>query len=402
MELAINELKESNVFLNIVFENITSAIFLVNTDVKVQEFNQTFKALFNKEKEDILDNLCGNVIGCKYVVEEGKDCGATSNCHQCSIREAILKAFTDKSTTFKKTVSRNFYIQQEPVKKHFQFTTKHMHYNSKDIVLIILDDITEIENSKLELQKRNELIEAYHRKIKDELILARNVQQNLIPSHLPNLKEVSLAALYNPLEEIGGDLYDFLPIDEDHFGIFISDISGHGLPAAMITTMVKAIMETSKYLFLDPANLMKYLNNKLIPLSESMYLTAFYGVYNIKNKKLTYIRCGHPYPILIRNETCLEIKESESSILGMFENMNFVNGSIFLQSEDKVFFYTDGLTEATNTAGIDFSENLHPILLHYAKHPIDQLLHHVYEEVIHFKENKEFEDDICMFGMEII
>ncbi|QEK11115.1 SpoIIE family protein phosphatase [Crassaminicella thermophila] len=396
MQLSLKQLKDSNRFLNIIFENITSAVFLINRNMKIQQFNEPFKVLFNKEEDQIIGKLCGNVIECKYTVEEDKLCGRTSNCETCIIRKAVLKAFNEKQPTFKETINRNFYINGKSIEKYFQFTTKYLNYNNEDMALIILDDITEIEKSKLELKKRNEIIEKYNRRIRDELALAKNVQQNLIPRNLPHIEGISLSAIYKPLEEVGGDLYDFIKLDEDTFGIFLSDISGHGVPAAMITTMVKAIMETSKHLFKHPAAFISYLNRKLINISEDMYLTAFYGLYNRKTKKLTYMRCGHPYPILIRNEEYIEIKEGGSTILGVFENINFESKTISLQEGDKLIFYTDGLTDS-----LDDNQSFYHIIMKHSHKPIKECINKLYEEVIRIKEIKNLEDDICILGMEI-
>lgn len=401
MKLSLSELKDSNHFLNIIFENITSAIFLVDKNIEIQQFNEPFKVLFSKKEDQIIGKLCGNVIGCKYTIEEGKNCGTTSNCNECIIRKSILKTFEKKIPTFKKILTRNFYIEEKSIRKYFQFTTKYISYNSKDMVLIIMDDITEIENSKLELKKRNKMIERYNHRVHDELILARNVQQNLIPGKLPEIKNLSLSAIYKPLEEVGGDLYDFIKIDENSLGIFLSDISGHGVPAAMITAMVKAIMETGNHLFNHPAVFINYLNRKLINISENMYLTALYGVYDNKTKKLTYMRCGHPYPILIRNGEYIEIKEGGGTILGMFENINFESHTISLQEGDKLIFYTDGLTEAMDHPQTPFKENLHNIVMKHSHKSIKTCINNIYEDVIDLKESKEFEDDVCILGMEI-
>ncbi|QXM07266.1 SpoIIE family protein phosphatase [Crassaminicella indica] len=401
MKLSVEQLKDSNHFLNIIFENITSAIFLVDKNMKLQQFNEPFSVLFNKKEDKIIGKLCGNIIGCQYSVDENKNCGTTSNCESCIIRNSILKAFHDQTPTFKEILTRNFYINEKSIKKYFQFTTKYINYNGEDMVLVILDDITELENSKLELQKRNEMIEAYHSRIRDELALAKNVQQNLIPNKLPQLEGVSLSAIYKPLEEIGGDLYDFIKINENSLGIFLSDISGHGVPAAMITAMVKAIMETSNYLFQHPAAFINYLNRKLINISENLYLTAFYGLYNNKTKRFTYMRCGHPYPLIIRNGECIELKEGGSTILGVFENINFESKTIALQKGDKLIFYTDGLTETKEYPHTISQKDLHSILLKHSHKKIDSFINHVYEEIINLRKSKTFEDDVCILGMEI-
>ncbi|WP_129599915.1 SpoIIE family protein phosphatase [Anaerophilus nitritogenes] len=400
MKVSLKELKDSNFFLNTIFENITSAIFLVDKNIEVQQFNEPFQTLFNKKEDQILGKLCGNVIGCKYTIEEKKKCGSTSNCDQCLIRKSIIKAFKEKTPTFKNVVHRDFYINNQFIQKYFQFTTKHLTFNEENMVMVILDDITQIEISKKKLRERNKMIESYHKRLKEELSLAKNVQQNLIPKKLPEIEGISLTSIYQPLEEIGGDLYDFIKIDEDNLGIFLSDISGHGVPAAMVTAMVKAIMETGKYLFNHPAVLMSYLNKKLMNIGTTMYLTALYGVYNIKTHQFTYIRCGHPYPILIRNHEYIELNTAGSTVLGVFENINFESETIELKPKDKLIFYTDGLTESIDHDPYHVI-TLKDFILRYKDKDILSLIHNIYEDITQYKKDKDFEDDICILGMEI-
>ncbi|MEJ8552723.1 SpoIIE family protein phosphatase [Tepidibacter sp. Z1-5] len=401
MKLSINKLKESTVFLNNLFENITSAIFLVDKNVRIQEFNDTFKVLFSKPDSEILNGLCGNVIGCIYTVEENEECGNTSNCGTCCVRTAITRAFQDKENTLKQVMNRNFYIKGNSIEKHLQFTTKYMTYNDEDMVLVILDDVTEIENSKLELERNNEIIKKYNDKIKKELSIARNVQQSLIPYKTPIYNGVKLTAVYNPLYEVGGDLYDFINIDDDNVGIFISDISGHGIAAAMITTMVKAIIDSSKELLYTPDKLMKNINNKILNVAENMYLTAFYGVYNNKSKEFTYIRCSHPYPLLISDNKVVEIKESEGMMLGVFDKLEFKSHKIKLKEGDKILFYTDGLMETKNNLGCEFNNRVFEIINSRLDKNINEIIDNINEELILFKEDQEYEDDICILGMQI-
>ena len=393
MKISINELKESNIFLNMLFENITSVIFLVDKNVQIQHFNESFTKVFSKEQKEIIGNLCGNVIGCEYPVLEETDCGKTSYCEICSIRKAIINAFK-KEDTFKKVVVRNFEINGEFVKKYFYFTTKAISFNAEEMVMLIFDDITDIESNKLELQEYNE-------KIKRDLALARNVQLNLIPCEVPTHENLDLVAIYNPLDEIGGDLYDIKKIDKDNIGIFICDISGHGVAAAMVTAMVKAIMESSKKLLLSPEKLMDNLNKKLINISDNMFLTAFYGVYNTVNRSLTYVRCAHPYPLIIREGDYVEISEGSGTILGMFDNLSFMSETIFLKEKDKLLLYTDGVTESKNHEGIDFSQSFENIVKTNANKDIKGLIDLIYDEAKVFIGNKTFNDDICMVGMEI-
>lgn len=401
MVIHINELKESNDFLNTLFENINSAIFITDNTFEIKEFNTPFKNMFKTNSENILGKLCGNVLGCKFAIEENKKCGETSNCFKCTIRKEIKNTFINDKYSYKDVVNGDFYISRKPIRKYFNFSTKHIIYNKKPMVVIILDDITEIEISRLELENRNKIIEAYTKKIKNELKLASEVQRNIIPESLPQITGIDFYTLYKPMEEVGGDMYDIFKIDDDNIGIFISDVSGHGIPAAMVTTMIKAAL-THNWLLLSPVSLMEHINSKLNSIFDNIFITALYCVYNIKTKEINYIRCGHPYPILIRNSSYMEIDYNNNLILGALENVEFQSSTLQLLKGDKILLFTDGLLETKNKAEDEFNQQLFKVLPECYSMKISNTINHIYNELLKFSSNHKIEDDICILGMEIL
>ena len=161
----LSVLKESVNFLNLLFDNVTSAVYLVNQEARVVAFNDAFEALFQKSDDKILGELCGNVIGCMYAVEENKDCGTTRNCSQCSLRNSILKAATEKIPTYKDLLVRDFYINNLKITKYFQFTTKDLEFQNETLILVILDDITALKMSELQLQEKNQKLAEYNKQL---------------------------------------------------------------------------------------------------------------------------------------------------------------------------------------------------------------------------------------------
>jgi len=155
MGLNVNNLKESNEFLNILFDNITSAVFLVDPDFIVRDFNDSFKHLFHKNDETIIGKLCGEVIGCSFQVDEQKSCGSTSYCKQCILRKSLFESFDEKIHVYKQLLERDFYIHGERILKIFQYTTKKIIYNTINMVMIIVDDVTELELQRKELKEQN-------------------------------------------------------------------------------------------------------------------------------------------------------------------------------------------------------------------------------------------------------
>lgn len=151
--LMIEDLKESNAFLTALLDNLVSGIFIVDKDIRIRSFNDSFKALFQKQQEKILGELCGNALGCEYTVLEGKDCGDTIHCKGCKLRDSLLKSFTEKVPAYKEKLFRNFYIDGELVKKYFQYTAKYVTFNNEEMVLIIVDDISELMEANLKLKQ---------------------------------------------------------------------------------------------------------------------------------------------------------------------------------------------------------------------------------------------------------
>ncbi len=259
---------------------------------------------------------------------------------------------------------------------------------------------TLIENQKRKLEEKKNIIEEKNSQFKKELEIARKIQDGLIPRKAPLFNGLKLATLYKPVDAIGGDFYNFLNLSDHLFGIFLSDVSGHGVPAALITTMIKAIIDTADEKVYIPKRLLTYINGKVISQTIEHFLTAFYCIFNNKTKILKYVRAGHNYPILVREGRTKELK-SKGKILGYSRDLVFEEKSIQLKPGDKILFYTDGLTEALNKKGEEFDSILHQVLLENEDKKIEIFTENIFNRLIDFTENWVFSDDICMIGVHV-
>jgi signal transduction histidine kinase len=156
MQSELNNLKSSADFLKTLLDNITSAIFIVDKTSVVRNFNDSFSILFGAADIYRLNKKCGNAIGCYYAVNENKECGDTSFCGQCNLRQSLINALTDKVPAYRQTLVREFFINSEKHLKYLQYTTKYINYAGDKMVLVIIDDITEIETQKIKLEDLNE------------------------------------------------------------------------------------------------------------------------------------------------------------------------------------------------------------------------------------------------------
>jgi serine phosphatase RsbU (regulator of sigma subunit) len=185
--------------------------------------------------------------------------------------------------------------------------------------------------------------------LSEQLRLAGLVQQDFLPSQLPNTDRVRWAATFLPAEWVSGDIYDVVRIDEQHISFYVADVVGHGVPAALLTIFLKQALvmrETidNKYHIVSPAEVMKKLNMRLAKqkLSGYQFATCCYSLLNIKTLQLTYARAGHPYPILIRRNEQPKRLEIRGSLLGIFGKSEYPQQTIQLQPGDKLLLYSDG------------------------------------------------------------
>ena len=169
----------------------------------------------------------------------------------------------------------------------------------------------------------------------------------------------------------------------------------------MITSMVKTLSTTAGVKRESPSGLLQFINNGLVGLTGDNFLTAFYGIYNSSAGTLTYSRCGHCYPLLLRKGEIIPVKSS-GTIIGIEKDIIIEEKEINLCKGDKIIFYTDGLTEATNSGNVQFEDYmLDSILPEIAGLEIEKLLKRLYEALILFSENNPPDDDICIVGMEV-
>ncbi|HUW19000.1 MAG TPA: PP2C family protein-serine/threonine phosphatase [Sedimentisphaerales bacterium] len=206
----------------------------------------------------------------------------------------------------------------------------------------------------------------------EQLRMAGLVQRDFLPAQLPDTDEVQWAATFLPAEWVSGDMYDIARIDEQHIGFYVADAVGHAMPAALLTIFVKQALvmrETieNNYRIFSPAEVMDGLNRRMAgqKLSGYQFATCCYCLLNVKTLQLTYARAGHPYPILIRPGEPPRQLEIQGALLGIFEQSEYTQQTIQLQSGDKVLLYSDGaepfIGSFDEVTGFNFSEEFSEI-----------------------------------------
>ena len=277
-------------------------------------------------------------------------------------------------------------------------TVTTMGFSLLDRYLIINYKLAHERNT---LKERNELIE-------NELIMAMNIQNKLIPEKNPL---DTIFSIYYPIDKIGGDFYDFLQLDDDRIGIFISDVSGHGVPAAFITTMVKSVILQAGKLQNDPAKLLFFLNDALFELTGENFITCFYGIYNHKTNHIMYSNAGHPSPLIITDNDISQLPGTIQMPIAMWDEDEisemdkiYENNEMVLPENSKLLLYTDGMTEvrkAENKNEFLNKKMIFDLCLQNKELDSKQFLYKLFRELISFRESYIFDDDICIICVDI-
>lgn len=392
MEINIELLRDSKDFLNGLLDRINSAIFIVDGEVRVQDFNNSFIKLFQKDEGTIKNGLCGNIIGCYYAVSEKSDCGETSYCNKCELRKSILDIRDSYKDEDRNILKRKFKIGDEFVIKFLEYTVKKLSLGKQSLMMIILDDITDRQLNSIKLQNRNKVIENLNRNLLNDLEMAKKVQKQLLPEKLPREESMDCIFYYRPMDKLGGDFFDIRTISEDIVLITLFDVSGHGSPAALITTLIKGMLDSVSDLYMFPSQVANYINSQLCQLNLEKYVTMFYGIIDLKKKNITYVNCGHPRPVIVNKEID-ELGDSTNMLLGFVDSYDFKSEVYRFKNKDRLYVFSDGLIEMSFN-----KRQLEEDILKTDLRGSDIAIKNVIADV---NRKNKINDDICYIGIEL-
>jgi sigma-B regulation protein RsbU (phosphoserine phosphatase) len=200
-----------------------------------------------------------------------------------------------------------------------------------------------------ELQKSHEKLEAANAELDRELDIVGEIQRSLLPTSLPRIPGLQLAANYRTSERAGGDYYDLFDCGEGCWGFLIADVSGHGAPAAVIMAITHAIAHLHPGNGTPPGELLTFLNAKLAGTytnRNGSFVTAFYGLYDSARRTLTYARAGHNSPRLLRGGKISSLDGDGGVPLGVLADSTYAEHIESLESGDLIALYADGIVEA--------------------------------------------------------
>ncbi len=194
------------------------------------------------------------------------------------------------------------------------------------------------------------------RRLEGEMVVARQVMAGLLPREAPKIDGFDIAAVIEPCYEVGGDYYDFIPLGDDRFSFAMADVSGKGVPAALVVAAMRATLYTLARRELALRSILRYAN-EFIHLStgpKAKYVTLFYAVLDARARRFIYINGGHLPPVVLRANGEIELLRSGGFPLGFFDNPRYFEQFVKLEAGDHVCLYTDGITEAADAEERDY------------------------------------------------
>jgi sigma-B regulation protein RsbU (phosphoserine phosphatase) len=394
----LEDLKESNEFLNLLLDNINSAVLIADENLQIHQFNDSFLNLFDSAAESVLEASFGETAGCVNAIMESKSCGQTSHCAQCILRRSLIQTLTDRVPVDNQPLNRVFYINGEPVDKHLQFSTRTIMYQGRKMFLIIIYDVTDIE------QQKNELINK-QKQLDRDLESAAAIQQSLLPARSPKIDNIQIAWEFEPCEQIGGDIFNIHHMDK--VGLYMLDVCGHGVPAALISVAVSQFLNSGDGLLGNNCELVSpdIVLNKLDRAFPFERFDSFFSIIcmtlDLHQGLLTYSSAGHPPPVLARSDGALQILDHRGPSIGFGCEDPIGQHTVQMQTGDKILLYTDGVLESRNTKEDLYGKSrFYDVLKKHRHEPIRKMVDAVYANVNEFRHQAKPDDDISILGVE--
>jgi len=275
-------------------------------------------------------------------------------------------------------------------------------------------------NAHLEtkVQERTRELRLKNQQMEEELQMARELQIALLPQKFPTVpadvpvqeSALRFLSLYFPTGDVSGDFFNVFPIGEKAAGIFICDVMGHGVRSALITSMIRGLVEEHVQAAADPGELLTRINRALAVILKqadtTMFATCFYVVADVERAQLRFANAGHPSALHIQHGNGaahkLQGNGRPGPAIGIFPTASYVTSSSPMKKGDRVMLFTDGLFEVEDASGTLFTEEqLHTTVTRYAGLPAQEFFDRVISDVRQFSERKSFDDDVCVVGMEV-
>lgn len=276
------------------------------------------------------------------------------------------------------------------------------------IFLIIAAVCIKIAGKGREMVLRQEQITRKSARIESELTLANDIQAHMLPTifpPFPDQNEVDLYATMHPAKEVGGDFYDFFQIDDKHIAFVIADVSGKGVPAALVMVITKTLIKNEVSMGLSPAEAFTKVNHMLCEGNDNnMFVTAWLGVLDTETGVLTYANAGHNPPLIRQGDGVFAfLKSRPGLVLAGMDGLRYRQYELQMQPGDRIFLYTDGITEAMNPSKELYgNDRLLAYLNAHGRESLQDVLSGLTADIHAFADTEEQSDDMTMLLLDYL
>jgi sigma-B regulation protein RsbU (phosphoserine phosphatase) len=271
--------------------------------------------------------------------------------------------------------------------------------------------------TQLSLKRAQEALESANRRMKADLEAAARVQRALLPTTDSISEHAHFAWKYRPCDELGGDSLNVFPIDHRHVAVYVLDVSGHGVPAALLAVTVTrnlTLHEDRSSIITEPGStpgertiasplsVIEQLNRMYPMDSEArLYFTIVYGIVDLMTGHFRYVAAGHPGPILVPSSGQPRLFDASGNPVGLLEDAEFEERSLILEPGDRLYLYSDGLDEQRNASGEQFGrERLRDAIAWEREVPLHASLDHLVDEVVAWRGDERLDDDVSILAVE--
>ena len=263
------------------------------------------------------------------------------------------------------------------------------------------------------LLKANAELTEKQKHLDEDLKAAAAIQKSLLPQKLLEVEQLDIAWKFMPSAQIGGDIFNVLPLDDHHLAFYMIDVSGHGVPAALVTFSVSQALQphmgytvkkkpgcTPDYEIISPRQVMEALDSEYRWERFEKYLTIIYLIIDLREGKLIYSNAAHPPPVLLRNDGSFTLLEKGGTIIGLEGILPFEEETHRLQEGDKILFYTDGVLDVTNPEGEAFGEKrFYDLARGLCEQSIPAIVEETVAMIQRFAGAQKHPDDVSLLGV---
>ncbi len=269
--------------------------------------------------------------------------------------------------------------------------------------------IRELQEKNRELQQAYQDLQAAQaqliekEKLEAELRIARDIQRSILPQTRPQIPGFDFGMLIEPMRSVGGDFFDFIPIDDEHLGLAIGDVSGHGVPAAIFMALTFSLLRAEALRTSSPGEALRAVNRRLLGMNQAgMFVTVLYGILNRVTREFQFARAGHDLPLAL-DGACrpIPLAPGPGLMLGLFAAPPIDEQSVVLPPGSLLLLYTDGVVEGKNAAGEFFGEQRLQAILFAGRKPTAQAAcEAVLSAVRDFCDYAPQQDDITLLALQ--